>query len=85
MKSGIIQATGAELFKWMLCQLHKKLPTEFKMILVVHDAVLLEIPENRIQEAKKQICEIMQEMPPRFTVPLVANVHVGKSWDECQG
>lgn len=83
--SGIIQATGADVFKWMLGRLYEKLPPEFKMVLPIHDAILFEIPENRMEEAKQLIREIMQESPPKFTIPLVANIHVGKSWKECQG
>jgi hypothetical protein len=51
---------------------------EFKMILRVYDAILLEITENRIQEAKQLISEVMQGMPSKFTVPLVANVREGR-------
>ena len=78
-------ATGADIFKWMLGRLYTKLPPEFKMVLPIHDAILFEIPENRMEEAKQLIREIMQESPPKFTIPLVANIHVGKNWKECQG
>jgi DNA polymerase I len=80
--SGIIQATGAELFKWMLGRLSEKLPPEFHMILPIHDALLFEIPEKRIEEAKTLIREVMQESPPRFSIPLAVNICVGKNWQE---
>jgi DNA polymerase-1 len=81
--SGIIQSTAADIFKWMLGRLYQKLPSEFKMSLPIHDAILFEIPENRVEKAKKLISEIMQERPPRFSIPLVANIGIGRSWGEC--
>jgi DNA polymerase-1 len=81
--SGIIQSTGADIFKWMLGRLYEELPSEFKMVLPVHDAVLFEIPEQRAEDANTLILEIMQEMPPRFSIPLVANIGIGRSWGEC--
>jgi DNA polymerase I-like protein with 3'-5' exonuclease and polymerase domains len=82
--SGIIQATGADIFKWLLGQLYQKLPSEFKMILPIHDAILFEIPEDRTEEATQLIRQIMQEFPPKFTIPLVVNIGVGKSWAASQ-
>jgi hypothetical protein len=83
--SGIIQATGADIFKWMLCRLYRNLPPEFKMLLAIHDAILFEIPEKRIEEARKTIEEIMQVGPRSFSVPLAVNIRAGKNWKECQG
>jgi DNA polymerase I-like protein with 3'-5' exonuclease and polymerase domains len=55
------------------------------MLLAIHDAILFEIPEKRIEEARKTIEEIMQVGPRSFSVPLAVNIRAGKNWKECQG
>jgi DNA polymerase I-like protein with 3'-5' exonuclease and polymerase domains len=82
--SGIIQATGADIFKLMLGRLYRELPPGCKIILPIHDAVLLEVNDNLVEETASLVRRMMQEMPPDFSIPLVADVHVGKRWGKLE-
>jgi DNA polymerase-1 len=59
-----------------------------KPVAVVHDAVIVECPEDRAEEARAIVKEVMERAVLRdmadlgvfFDVPLVADISVGKSW-----
>jgi DNA polymerase I len=47
----------------------------------VHDELVLEVPENELDQVKKQVCELMQNVAT-LEVPLIVEAGVGKNWDE---
>jgi DNA polymerase-1 len=52
-----------------------------RLILQVHDELLLEAPENNAQKAGKRLAEIMEGVI-KLDVPLVADWGVGRTWAE---
>jgi DNA polymerase I len=80
----IIQGTAADLLKLSLVRLHGILPAEVRMLLSVHDSVLLEVPERLVEEASQQTMAAMQVLPPRFNVPLKVDVKAGRTWAACK-
>ena len=56
-----------------------------KMLLQVHDELIFEMPDNEIDKIPKKLASIMEESyKPNvdFSVPLLAEVGIGKSWAE---
>jgi len=47
----------------------------------VHDELVLEVPENELEETKKQVRELMQDVA-QLDVPLIVDVGVGDNWDQ---
>jgi DNA polymerase-1 len=54
---------------------------DIKMILQIHDELLFEIKENKIEEYKDKIKEIMENCV-KLNVPLKVDVKIGKNWSE---
>ncbi len=78
------QGTGADMIKDALCKLYTK--TNYKIILTVHDEILLEVAENEAEEAKNVLRNIMIESAKRFIspIPVDAEAGIGKTLAECK-
>jgi DNA polymerase-1 len=70
--------------KLALIRLNDALPDGVKMLLPVHDSVLLELPEGLVEETRRIVVEAMESVPAGFAVPLRVEVKAGKSWAECK-
>ncbi len=81
-----IQGTAADLVKIAMIRVHERLRREklgARMILQVHDELLLEVPENEI-ERTKEVVKAEMESVHEMSVPLVVDVGVGKNWMEAK-
>ena len=79
-----MQGTAADIIKRAMIAMDTILTREYpdvKMILQVHDELVFEIPENKIDVLQPIIVKTMQETT-RLNVPLVVGIGVGKNWDE---
>jgi DNA polymerase I-like protein with 3'-5' exonuclease and polymerase domains len=56
-----IQSTGADLVSRALIELDKALPLDWKLILTVHDSIMLEVPDEDVNEAVKLLREVMEK------------------------
>ena len=54
------------------------------MLLTVHDSVLIEVPEQTAEETACNVKQIMENDCPEFTIPIVVDVHIGRSWEDCK-
>ncbi len=54
---------------------------DVRMLMQVHDELVFEVKEEKIESTKQKICEIM-ESAAELDVPLVADADEGESWDE---
>jgi DNA polymerase-1 len=76
-----IQGTAADILKIAMLRLHRALP-DFpgaKMILQVHDELVLEVPEQSLLPVAKLVVETM-ENAYQLAIPLVANAEYGQNW-----
>jgi DNA polymerase-1 len=79
-----MQGTAADLIKMAMVSVQDWLDAEklaTKLIMQVHDELVLEVPENELDQVKKQVCELMQNVA-KLDVPLIVEAGVGKNWDE---
>jgi DNA polymerase-1 len=79
----IVQGTGADLLKLALIRLHDTLPDDVRMLLPVHDSVLLEVPEALVEETRQIVTAAMETLPAGFTVPLKIIIKTARTWAEC--
>jgi len=78
-----IQGLAADLIKLAMVELNKKLEKfgeDVKMILQVHDELLFEIKDEKIEAVTKIIKEVMESPPIKFKVPIKVEVKTGDSW-----
>ena len=79
-----IQGTASDLIKVAMVKLHrelKQLGLNSKMLLQVHDELVLECPISEVEQVKKLVTTVM-ENAITLKVPLVVNVGVGRNWAE---
>ena len=64
---------------------HQMIPEESKMLLTVHDELLVLSPDKFVEETTVALRAAMEEVVlPGITVPLVAEVNVAHAWGECK-
>ncbi|MDQ7969922.1 MAG: DNA polymerase I [Oxalicibacterium faecigallinarum] len=79
-----MQGTAADLIKLSMIAVQNWLETEklqSKMIMQVHDELVLEVPENELVLVREQLPALMAGVA-QLKVPLLAEVGIGKNWDE---
>jgi len=80
-----LQGSQADLIKIAMLKIdalfeEKKLPS--MMILQIHDELVFEVPDDRIEEVGSIVKKTMEEIW-ELKVPLVVDVKVGKNWEQC--
>jgi len=76
-----IQGSAADIMKLAMINLYKKLPKEAKLILQVHDEVVIELPKEIVEETKKTVQDCM-ENAVKLKIPLKVDISVGKNWQK---
>lgn len=82
-----IQGTAADIIKIAMVRVYNRLKDEkmeAKLILQVHDELIVEAPLNEIEKAAKILCEEM-ENACQMKVRLRADVNTGKTWYDAKG
>ena len=77
-----VQGAAADIIKIAMNAVHERLQAEglsAKLILQVHDELIVECPEHE-QEQVMQLLRACMEGAAQLSVPLVADVHAGRSW-----
>ncbi len=83
-----MQGTAADLIKLAMIAVANWLATEklsgeslkSKLIMQVHDELVLEVPDSELELVKKTLPELMQNVA-KLSVPLLAEVGVGSNWE----
>jgi DNA polymerase-1 len=81
-----IQGTAADLIKMAMIRVDNALAKEYpdaKLLLQVHDELIVECPEEIADSVAKLVSEQMEQVA-RLNVPLLAEAKWGKSWFEAK-
>lgn len=79
-----MQGSASDLIKLAMIDFAKKLNDhnlKSKMILQVHDELVVEVEKTELELVKKLVIEAMEQNQP-LRVPLLVDVNVGDSWKE---
>jgi DNA polymerase-1 len=79
-----MQGTAADLIKLAMVAVQNWLETDklqTKMIMQVHDELVLEVPDAELELVKQKLPQLMAGVAD-LKVPLTAEVGVGKNWEE---
>jgi DNA polymerase-1 len=79
-----MQGTAADLIKLSMIAVQDWLDQSriaTKMIMQVHDELILEVPDEELSEVRKRLPELMCNVAA-LNVPLVAECGVGANWEE---
>ena len=78
-----IQGMSADIMKLAMLEVYNEYENnpDVKMILQVHDEIILEVKESLAEEVAVRIKEIMENVY-KLRVPLVVDVKIGDNWGE---
>ncbi len=92
-----IQGTAADIIKLAMIHVYERLRKDVpdaRLILQVHDELIVEVPQIHALQAAKVLGEEMQDVilhslspeeQQKFPVPLTADVSMGESWYDAKG
>lgn len=81
-----IQGSAGDILKIAMIALNKALEEgnfKSKLLLQVHDEIILEVPKNELAEVKQLVRQVM-ESTTELKIPLVVEVNIGKTWYEAK-
>lgn len=79
-----IQGSGADIIKIAMVNVWRKLKNKkSRIVLQIHDELLIEIKEEEKEEVKETVKEEM-ENTITLDIPIVVDVGIGKNWMECK-
>ena len=81
-----IQGTAADIMKIAMIDVHKELKKrnmKSRMLLQVHDELLIEAECSEVDEVKEILRDKM-ENAVKLSVPLIVDMHTGKNWYEAK-
>jgi len=79
-----MQGTAADLIKLAMIAAQRSIDEQglaTKMVLQVHDELVFEVPDEELEWARVEVPRIMASVA-ELKVPLLAEVGVGRNWDE---
>ncbi|MBF0097546.1 MAG: DNA polymerase I [Magnetococcales bacterium] len=79
-----LQGSAADLIKLAMLRLHARLCQEgwrSRMVLQVHDELVLEVPEEELEKIREVVREAMEGVM-QLSVPLKVDIGVGHTWAE---
>ncbi len=88
-----IQGSAADLIKSAMVALSQEIKRrgfKSKILLQVHDELILEVPEEELEEVRSLAIEVMEEpfsrlsLPIRLSVAIKVNFAYGRSWADCK-
>jgi DNA polymerase-1 len=78
-----IQGTAADIVKIAMNRLYERMMgsgTRARMLLQVHDELLLEVPKDEVQSVAAMVREEM-ESAVKLDVPLTVDIKMGSDWE----
>ena len=82
-----IQGTAADIMKLAMIAVWRRLKQDLpdaRLVLQVHDELIVECPENQAPQAAQLLAQEMERVVS-LSVPLTAEAHWGKNWLEAKG
>jgi DNA polymerase-1 len=77
-----IQGLAADIVKLAMCRLAPRLaPFDARLLLQVHDELVLEVAEAQVEAVREVVVRSMEELPmDGFSVPLVVETKIAPAW-----
>ncbi len=79
-----IQGTAADIMKIAMIKINEDLPkisSKTKILLQVHDELILEVPNKDLDKVAKYVKRTMENVH-KLPIPLIADLEVGNNWGE---
>lgn len=87
--NALCQATGADHLRWLMnrmdaeiCQMPEF--TNCKLVLTVHDSLIYEVPDEKVEAFIKVARPVMQTAPDWCDIPIKVGIEVGRRYGDMQ-
>ena len=82
----VVQGTAAEILKKVMIKIYSWLlgKTDIYLLLQVHDELIFEIQEERVEEYVKTLTNFMKNTIQLEEVELEVNTNIGNTWAEAK-
>ncbi len=77
-----IQGTAADLTKLAMIKVDEKLPEGAKMLLQIHDSIMVECKKEDAEKVGKILKDTMESVYPTLPVKIKADISSGENWGE---
>src|SRR6195256_2082963 len=84
----VVQGACADGLKLALCEIHKALPKDAKIIATVHDEIIVEAPEAQAEQVRKLLAKIMVSVFDKLfkkQVRIEVDAKICENWGENEG
>ena len=84
----VVQGACADGLKLALCEIHKALPKDAKIIATVHDEIIVEASEAKAEQVKKLLSNLMIGVFDKLfkkQVPIEVDAKICENWGEMRG
>lgn len=78
-----VQGTASDIVGLQMIEVYKKQKkanSKSKIVLTIHDNIVLEVPDKKIDTVSDTIKEEMSKAPEGFKVPLDVDIKIGERW-----
>ncbi len=82
--NSVIQGSAATLFKFKVVELMKQLGNRLKLLMHIHDEIVLECPTNEAVELLQLSKTILEAPINWFSIPLKVEGGIGNNWAEAK-
>ncbi|HEX5394793.1 MAG TPA: DNA polymerase I [Candidatus Saccharimonadales bacterium] len=77
-----MQGSAADIMKLAMVEVANKLDKDCRMLLQIHDSILLEVPKAKANKVGKLVKDTMEKAYPKLDVKLKADIAIGQNWGE---
>lgn len=77
-----LQGSAADIMKMAMNAVAENLNADSKMLLQIHDSLILEVPAKKAEAVGKMVKDTMENVYTKLPVKLKADISIGKNWGE---
>lgn len=77
-----LQGSAADIMKLAMVAVAGKLEPDSRMLLQIHDSLILEVPKAKAEAVGQMVKQTMETVYTKLPVKLKADVSIGKNWGE---
>ena len=77
-----LQGSAADIMKMAMNDVAAKLDDDCKMLLQIHDSLILEVPKAKAASVGKLVKQTMEDAYTKLPIKLKADISIGENWGE---
>jgi DNA polymerase-1 len=77
-----LQGSAADIMKMAMIEVAKKLPAKSRILLQIHDSLIIEAPEKEAESVGEIVKQTMETAYTNLPLKLKADVSIGKNWGQ---